>query len=135
MVEPNATEEAGIAKDQRPLCLMKNEMVVLLRAKSRWFHTQLARHAEMDPDPAPNVFASPDYFGVAAGELEEHLFSPGERAEKAAARELASERPWIRPAKDAFLPVELHPHNFLAEPGIPLPAIEFDFSQLRHRGK
>ena len=67
-----------IGKNERPFMLIQHQVIVLLRMKPRRFDAQLSSHPEMDPDPTPNAFASPDYFGVAAGKLEQHLFPPGE---------------------------------------------------------
>ncbi len=49
-------------------------MVVFGRAIIRRFNPDLAGHSEMNAEPAPNVFASPDCFGVVAGKFEEHPF-------------------------------------------------------------
>ena len=69
-MKPNPAEEAGIAENEGAFDLVENEMIVVFRAKSRRLNPQLSGHAEMDPNP------------VAAGKLEEHLFSPGQRTDK-----------------------------------------------------
>jgi hypothetical protein len=70
VMKADTTEEPGIAENQGPLRLVQNQVIMVFRPKAVGFDAQLPGHAEMDPDP------------VAAGKLEEHLFSPGERAEK-----------------------------------------------------
>ena len=55
---------------------------MFVRVKIPGFDANLASHAEMNPEPAPNVFASPDHFGVIAGEFEEHPFATRFRAQK-----------------------------------------------------
>src|SRR5688572_4251998 len=110
-------------------------MVMFLGSKSWRLDAQFPGHAKMNPDPAPNVFASPDYFGVAAREFEEHLFSPGERAQKSPAGQLSFQRSRIRAAKDSLLRVELDRGHLLSKPWIPLPAKKFHLGQFRHRAK
>ncbi len=122
-MKPNTAEEPGIAKNQGALRLMQSEVVMVFRGKSRGLGAQLSGHPKMDPDP------------ISTGKFEQHLFSPGDRAQKPATGYLARQCPGVRAPKDSFLPVELHAHDFLADPAIPLPAIKFDFGQLRHRAK
>src|SRR2546423_7353817 len=110
MMKSDAAKEARVAENERAFRLMQNQMVVFLRTKAAWFDAQRAGHSEVNTDP------------VIARELEEHLFSPGLGAEKARACQLADKRARVRPAKDPLQCVELHAHDLLAEPGIPLPA-------------
>jgi hypothetical protein len=131
-MEPDATEQARVAKDERAFHLPQHKMIVLFGPEPGWLDPQFSSHAEVKADPAPNVSASPDYFGAATGELEKHLFSPGERAEEPTARKLASEHAGIRPAKDAFAGVKLDAQDFLSEAGIPLPAKVFHLGELGH---
>ena len=121
VMKPNPAEEPGIPENEGMFHLVENEMIVVFRAKSRRLNPQLSGHAEMDSDP------------VATGKFEEHLFSPGRRTEKSAAGQFPHERSRVRAAKDSLRGVELHAHNFLAEPRVPLPAKKFHFGELRHR--
>lgn len=75
MVEADATELARVGENKRAFLLKQNEMIVFGRSVIRRFDTGLAGHAEMNSKPAPNVFASPDGFGVVPGKFEEHPFS------------------------------------------------------------
>ena len=84
VVESDAAEESGVAKNQGAFRLMQDQVIMILGTKTWRFHPQPASHAEMDSYPAPNVFASPDSFGVAARKFEQHLFPPGERAKETA---------------------------------------------------
>ena len=93
----------------------------------------LSGHAEMDAQPAPNVFASPDYFGVVTGEFEEHLLSTPGRSQQLLADEVFSKQVSVRAAEDIFTRVEGKIDNLLAAAGIPLFAIPLDFGQLGHR--
>jgi hypothetical protein len=122
VMKSNAAKEAGVAKNQSTFHLVKNKMIVLLWRKARRLNAQFSGHPEMNADPN------------AAGEFEEHLFSPRLGSEKTRTGQITDECLGVRSAKDALPRVELHARNFLPEPGIPLPAIIFDFGQLRHRG-
>ena len=44
-------ELTRIGKDESPIALVKNEMVVFRRPKPRWFDEQLAGHTEVKPEP------------------------------------------------------------------------------------
>lgn len=70
-MKSDATEQPGVAKNERALRLMQHKVIVLLRLKTSGLDTQLARHPEMNSDP------------IAAGEFEEHLFSQRLGPEKA----------------------------------------------------
>ena len=122
-MKPDATEQPGIAENQGALRLMQNKMIMVFRAKPRRLDAQLPSHPEMDSDP------------VSTGKFEQHLFSPREGAQKAAALYLPRQGSRVRTTKNSFLGMDLHPHDFLAEPAIPLPAIEFDFGQFGHGAK
>ena len=135
VVETHAPKEPGIAKDKGAFRLMENEVVVLFRSKPRRFDSQLSRHSEVDADPAPNFFASPDYFGVAAGEFEHHLFAPRGRAQKTASRQRPNDFSRIRSTKDSLPGVKLNTEDFSPQTGVPLAAIILDLSELRHSAK
>src|SRR5438067_6919919 len=121
MMKSDTAKEARVAKNERAFRLMQNQMVVFFRTKAAGFDAQLAGHSEVNTEP------------VIARELEEHLFSPGLRAEKARAFHLADERARVRPAKDALQCVKLHPHDLLTQSGIPLPAKIFHFGEFGHQ--
>ena len=74
MMKPDATELPRISEDKRAFGLIKHEVVMFVRLKIPGFEASPPSHAEMNPEPAPNVFASPDHFGVIAREFEEHPF-------------------------------------------------------------
>jgi hypothetical protein len=57
-------------------------MIVFGGSIIRGFNSDFAGHPEMNAEPAPNTFASPDYLGVVGGKFEEHPFSTRVRAEK-----------------------------------------------------
>src|SRR2546423_3656677 len=122
MMKSDAAKEARVAKNERPFRLMQNQMVVFLRTKATSFDAQLAGHSEVNTEPA------------LVREREEHLFSPGLRAEKAGACQLADKSARVRPAKDPLQCVKLHPHDLLTQSGIPLPAKIFHFGEFRHGG-
>lgn len=123
VMETDAAEEAGVAKNQSAFRLPKNEVIVLFRAEIRRFDAEFAGHPEMKADP------------VACREFEQHLFSPRFGAEKSAAGELANDGARIRSTKNPLLAVELNPLDFLPEPGVPLSAVKFDFGELGHGEK
>jgi hypothetical protein len=75
MMKPDATELPRISEDKRAFGLIKHEVVMFVRLKIPGFNANPPGHAKMNPEPAPNVFASPDYFGVMAREFEEHPFA------------------------------------------------------------
>ena len=81
-----------IAKNQRALLLLQDEMIVFPSAKSGGLDPQLAAHAEVNPEP------------VIAREDEEHLFPTRFRAEEILPNESALQRAQIAPAKDPFSP-------------------------------
>src|SRR5207244_10669208 len=68
MMKAHPTKLSRVGEDQRTFTLVQNEMVVFVWAKILRFDADFARHAEMNAEPAPNVFASPDGFGVVAEE-------------------------------------------------------------------
>src|SRR5437868_1069426 len=123
MMKSDAAKEARVAKNERAFRLMQNQMVVFFGTKAAWFDAQLAGHSEVNTEP------------VLVRELEEHLFSPRLRAEKAGACQLADKSARVRSAKDALQCVELHAHDLLTQTGIPLPAKIFDFGQFGHQAK
>ena len=135
MVKSDAAKEARIAKDQGAFGLMKNKMIVLLRSKAGRLNPQFSGHPEVNAGPTPNVFASPYFFGVGAGEFVEHLFSPRRGAQKFLASEMANESSRIRAAKNSFPRVDLNPLNLLTKPRVPLEAVIFHFGKLGHREK
>jgi hypothetical protein len=120
VLEPDATEEPGVAKYESSLRLPEHEVIVVFGAEIRWLGAQLPGHAEVDADP------------IAAGELEQHLFSPRERADETPPRHLTSERSRIGAAEDAFPGMELDGQDLLPEAWVPLSAIIFDFGEFRH---
>ena len=122
MMKSDATKESRIAEDQSALCLMEDEVVMFLRAKGLRLDAQFSSHAEMDSDP------------ITAGKFEQHLFSPGERAEKSASGKLALNRAGVRAPENSFSRMQLHARDLLAEPRVPSPAKEFDFGELGHDG-
>lgn len=69
VMKSNAPEEPRIAENESTLRLVQDKMVMVFRAKTGRFDAQLSGHPEMDSDP------------ITAREFEQHLFSPGERAE------------------------------------------------------
>ena len=73
MMESDAAEEPGVAEDQGAFRLLQNNVIVFFRTEAGRFHPQFSGHPQMDAEP------------IAAGEFEEHLFSPGFGAEKTAA--------------------------------------------------
>ena len=73
-MKADPAEEARIPKDERAFYLVQHQMIVFLRTKAGSLNPQLSRHAEVEAKP------------VTAGEFEQHLFSPGLRAEKAGTR-------------------------------------------------
>jgi len=48
----NTAELTWIGKDQRPLTLIENKMIMLSRAKISVLGPQFAAHAEMESEPA-----------------------------------------------------------------------------------
>src|SRR5688572_28019483 len=108
-MKANTAEEARIAENEGLPGLAQNKMVMFFGAKSRRLDAQLAGHAEMKADP------------VAAGKFEEHLLSPGERAQKTAPGQFPFQCSRIRAAEDSLLRVKLDRDHLLAEPGVPLP--------------
>src|SRR4051812_37571925 len=101
MVKADPAEEASIAKDERPLRLPQNKVVVLFRPETGRLDPQFSGHAKVNADRVP------------AGELEQHLFSPGERPEQSAPGNLTNKRPQIGSAENAFAGVELNAQDFL----------------------
>ncbi|MEY2560127.1 MAG: hypothetical protein QOG51_542 [Verrucomicrobiota bacterium] len=73
MVKSNPAKQASIAKNEGPTRLLQHEVIVFFRSEAGWFGSQLAGHAEMNPDPIP------------AGEFEKHLLSPRVRTQEAPA--------------------------------------------------
>src|SRR4051794_15296200 len=122
-VKSHAAKEAGVAKDQGAFRLVKNKVVVLLRSESRRVDAQFPGHAEMNANP------------IGPGEFEEHLLSPGFGAQEPGACQVAGQGTRIRTPKDALSRVKLHAQNLLPKAGVPLSAIIFDFSELRHGEK
>src|SRR2546430_4840401 len=119
-MKPDATKKSRVAENESAFRLSQHEVIVLLRTKVGWFHAERARHSEVNTEPVPSR------------ELEQHLFSPRLRAEKARARQVMTECARIRSAKDALPRVELHAQDFLTQTAIPLPAKIFDFGQFGH---
>ena len=82
MMQTDPAELARIGENKRAVALKQSEMIVLDGSIIRGLDPDLAGHAEMNSKPAPNVFASPDGFGVVAGKFKKHPFSARVRAEK-----------------------------------------------------
>ena len=122
-MKPDATKKSRVAENESAFRLSQHEVIVLFRTKVGWFHPERARHSEVNTEPVPSR------------ELEQHLFSPRLRAEKARARQVMTECARIRSAKDALPRVELHAQDFLTQTAVPLPAKIFHFGQFGHQGK
>src|SRR6266480_1831583 len=82
MIKADPAELARVGENKRAFALKQNEMIVFAGSIIRLLDPDLSGHAEMNSEPAPNAFASPDYFGVVAGKFEEHPFPTRMRAEK-----------------------------------------------------
>ena len=80
MMKAHASELTRIGKDKRAVALIQNKMIMLVRAKILRLDANLPGHTEMNSQPTPNIFASPDCFGVVSGEFEEHSFSARSRS-------------------------------------------------------
>jgi hypothetical protein len=106
---------------------------MFVRLKIPGFNANPSGHAEMNPEPAPNVFASPDYFGVMAREFEEHPFAARFRAQKFFIDQYTMKFVGICSPKNQVSPMKPNIDNLLAEAGVPLLAIPLDLSQFGHR--
>ena len=133
IMKPNAAELARVSENESAFFLKKNKMIVFGWPMMRSRDVDLAGHAEMNAEPAPNVFASPDNFGVAVGKLEEHAFSTPLRAQEFFADQSFTKVARICSSKDAVLRVQAKIDNLIAPAGVPLFAIPFDLSQFGHR--
>jgi len=122
MMEPHPSEKARIPENERPSCLLKDEVIVLLGTERSWFGPQSAAHPEVQTEPS------------VAGELEEHLFTAGHRADEAGSRQLATQFTRIAAAEDALPRMHLHGEDLPIQPSVPLLPIVFDLRQFGHRG-
>lgn len=64
MMEPDAPEQARVAENEGPFRLVQHKVIVFLRLKAAGLDAELASHTEVNAEP------------IAAGEFEQHLFSP-----------------------------------------------------------
>src|ERR1700719_1519102 len=110
-------------------------MIVLARSEIGRFDVRFAGHSEMNSKEAPNVFASPDHFGVVTGKLEQHLFAASFRSDQLLANQIFAKRVTVRSAKDVFPRMSFEIDDFIADSRVPLLAKPFDFGQLGHRRK
>ena len=81
VMKSDTSELTRIGKDERAITLIKNEMVMLCRAKLCRCDVNFSGHAKMNAEPAPHVFPSANNFGVVAGKFEEHAFAASIGAE------------------------------------------------------
>jgi hypothetical protein len=70
MIKADPAELARVGKNERTSALKQNKMVVFAGSIIHGLDPDLPRHAELNAEPAPNVFASPDRFGVVPGKFE-----------------------------------------------------------------
>ena len=78
-MKSNPAEKPGVPKNEGLPRLMQDKVIMFFGAKPSRLDPQFPGHAQMNPNPAPNIFARPDFFGFAAGKYEQHLFAFGER--------------------------------------------------------
>src|SRR5580765_3085851 len=95
-------------------------MVMFARRERGRFSAQIARHAEMQPEPA------------LPGKAEEHLFAMRFRAAERCAGQGRPERREVEAAKNPFVTVQFDAKDFLTHAGVPPPAMMFHFGEFRH---
>jgi hypothetical protein len=96
-------------------------MVMASRFEWLRLHGEIARHAQMHPEPA------------AAAELKEHLLPVRVGAQELGADDPLFQRAHIASAKDTLLRVELDAKHGLVPSSIPLPGVVEDLGEFRHK--
>jgi len=111
-----------VGKNQCPVLLMKNEVVVLTRLELRFFDAQFAGHAQMQAEP--NVIREP----------KEHLLAMCFRIQKGRSWQLFAQRVRRNPAKNSASWMQGDGFDGGTEAGVPLRSVIFNFSQFGHSG-
>ena len=123
MMETHATELTRVGEDQRAFALIQDQVIVFGRMKIRRREVDFAGHAEMKAEP------------VVAGKFKQHSFAARRRSQQFLADQLFAQSSRVGVAENSFSRMQLHIGNLVANAGVPLFAIPFDFGQLRHRAK
>ncbi len=109
-----------VAEDERLFRLLQDKMIMFAGVKAGLFRAKVAAHPEVNPEP------------VVPGKDEQHLFSPGVRAQQFLPNEMAFEGADVAAAEDSFLAMQLHGDNLLTEARVPAFAKIFYLGELRH---
>jgi hypothetical protein len=122
VVKSDAAELARIAEDKRMFPLIQSQVVVFGRSKIRKFHSNPARHSEVDPEP------------VVIGKLKQHALAMRFRPQQLFSAEMLAQRGCVCFPENPVPRVQVDMHHLVAEAGVPLFAIPFDLGELWHGG-
>jgi hypothetical protein len=135
VMEADPTKLSRVSKNKRPLLLSQDKVIVFLDPKTSRLYSELPGHTKMNPKPAPNIFASPDSFGVVAGKSKKHLLSVRNGTAQFLTGKPTSQSSYVLSSKDPFLSVQLHRANGIADPDVPLFPKILHLGQLWHAGR
>ena len=75
VMKSDVTELTRIGENQSSVLLIQNEVIMFAGLEIFAFNVRPPGHSKVKAEPAPNVFASPDHFGVIARKAKCHLLS------------------------------------------------------------
>jgi len=135
LIKTHPAKLPRITENKRPLRLLQDKVIVFASAKIWRLNAEPATHPKMNSQPAPNVFAPPDFFRFIARENEKHLFPARLGPAQFLVREITLESDYIGSSKDSLLAVQPHRADGIADSDVPLFPKILHLGQLWHVGR